>query len=448
MQFTSDDTFNAAAERIIERNKSSVQTASALNPELIAKLQTKIRDSRLLTESALKVTKSYDIRANIRKAPRFFGKAAFAVLTGSIVTAAVFQGGEVEQFKALSELLNLTDLSVELGKSIANGDFKEYLNGLWDKVSNNSGGYLKYGAYQLALAKAKGAWDNITNDVLGAYASGVLKLEDQTVVQSASVIAAYDRLGVPLTIDGNTREIEQIQKEIEELVDRADYMSASELAHFMKATGVLDSEGYCMALNQAISKKVDDREMDQFSAVYSTRVAMRVGEHAEALVQMYDADASARQAAPNLNKFMDNIIFTQDEFNRVGSLLKKAGALDDGGMVKNKKAGNIAKELVTEHILASLETGNTKVISELKGAIGCMESVFEKSGIKDSNDLYRLMGGQTEGATLKQKVIANRVYNSVNGTNIDAILATSREIKDSLEGLKSSQVSRPRNGLR
>lgn len=452
MQFTSDDNFAAASERIEVAAGFGVQLSPTdiMSDELLARLDEKIKSSRLLTESAIKVTKSYDRRASIRKVPRFLGKAAYAVLTGSIVTAAVFQSGEIEQFKAMSELLNFTDLATDLAKNIVNGDFKEYLNGLWDKVSNNGLGYAKYGAFQFALAEAKGVWDNVSNDVLGAYASGVVKLEDKTLLQSATVIAAYERLGVPLTLGGDVRDIDEIKKDISELVERVDYMSKSELAHFMRATGIINSDTYCLAMTNSITEKVRRGEMDQVSATVAVLASARANELAASLVQMYETDALCRQFTPTIERIAGKVLFTEDEFNKVGELLKKAGVIDDGGVVKvNQKLGvRNAHSLLLEHLLSTLETGDPKAISEIRGTMKCLESALASVGIKSVADIYAVSTKSFSDLSLSQWALGKRVINNTGAINVEGVIKASESIREGVAALKNNQSTRPRNGLR
>ena len=446
MQFTSDDNLTAAAERIgiTAGGNAVVPLPDITSSELMAKLSDKIRDSRLLTESAVKVTKSYNIRAGIRKVPRFLGTVGYAVLTGSIVTAAVFQGGEVEQFKELSDLLNYTDLAIDFAKNVANGDFKEFLNGLWDKVTDNGSGYARYAAWQLALTKAKGLWNTLSDDVLGAYSIGALQIGENHVMQSATVIAAYERLGVPLIINGEAREIEEIKKDINELVERADLMSKTELAHLMRATGVIGSDVYCSALARSVTDKIQAGQMDSASVIIATEISRRPEAHADLLVRMYDLGSMVSG--------LGTILFTDDEFKKVESLLKSAGVIDAGGEVKSKKklGINTPREMMEEHILTQLESGDPKAIRELHGIFKCLELAVQRVGLTNLGDIHKVMVGSYSELSLAQYTMGKRVLNQVGAHGVEAILTTSSGIKHGLDKLKEqqAQVNRPRNGLR
>ena len=405
----------------------------------MSELSEKLRNSKLLTESALKVSRSYSRRETARKAPRLLGKAIYAALTGTIITTAIFQSGEAEQFKAITEAFEFQDI---LSKALG-GNVREYIDSLWETLMENGGGYCKYASWQFVLTQAKGVWDNMSDGVLGAYSNGEIKLNGGVVVPSSVVMAAYARLGVPFRLNGDKRDYDAVAEDISELANHVNLMDKIEVAHFMRATGIIPSDIYTQCLTSSIKEKVMEGKMDAISSSVAMFVSGSSIDCAVSIVNMFNIDNKLRRSLPIIDKFADNLVFSSDENLKIKFFLEQAGIIDNGGICGGTKNNEIsmAHTSVNEHILSVIESGDAKLINELRALLVVIGSALSKVGLGSEEEISEVRFNQEEdnlkkifGKLSKKSLLVD----SVGVVSLGKILEINRNIAQNITSLSDA----------
>ena len=95
------------------------------------------------------------------------------------------------------------------------------LDNLFSVVKDNAAGFAKFAGWQFAIGQIKGSWNNFWDQHLGALSSGQIKMLGSESVDTAAVMAAYNRLGVSFYCSDNSiRERADVIKEIDSLSNR------------------------------------------------------------------------------------------------------------------------------------------------------------------------------------------------------------------------------------
>lgn len=178
------------------------------------------------------------------------------------------------------------------------------------------------------------------------------------------------------------------------------------VAHFMRATGVLPHDEYSSFLSNKIVSKVQANEYTKYDAEVAKVIMPQAEQLAHAIHAMYRFDKDIRNDIPSVEKYKDTIVFTKDELMKIESFLKSCNVIDSGGLhnIEKKTDGQalskatISSEIIAEHILVSTLNSQHNVMSELTDILEMCEQALSRLG----------MSNMAEAANLGQSLKENR----------------------------------------
>ena len=370
-----------------QQQESTYLTGAEINERFGDDFSNALNDYTKLTETAVLAHNKASQNEKVRKIPRYIGNVTYWALTASVFALPFISDTDIQQFGALKGAFEL--------KALASGaldGLSGNLDNLFSVVKDNAAGFAKFAGWQFAIGQIKGSWNNFWDQHLGALSSGQIKMLGSESVDTAAVMAAYNRLGVSFYCSDNSiRERADVIKEIDSLSNRVSTLSDVNVAHFMRATGVLPHDEYSSFLSNKIASKVQANEYTKYDAEVA-KVIMPQAEHlAHAIHAMYRFDKDIRNDIPIVEKYKDTIVFTNDELMKIESFLKSCNVVDSGGLhnVEKKTDGQalskatISSEIIAEHILVSTLNSQHNVMSELTDILEMCEQALSRLGMSN-----------------------------------------------------------------
>ncbi|ELP5901883.1 hypothetical protein QTV49_003884 [Vibrio vulnificus] len=414
-------------ERDIPKNTKSELT------DLEVSLNHLINDQDEILDTAIKARTSVKWRQKLRTAPKFLGKVGQYMLTASLVAIPVISDFAPEAIEAgkgsFEAIKNIAtgESVVQLYKFIT--DYRATHETITSLITEeNIRNVAIFGAWHGFLLEARNAWDKMFERTFGAYSSGQITNMTGQQIDVASIIAAYNRLGIDFyTKDSELRDEEALVADIKNIAKHASSLSQVEIFDLMKATGLISSEQYKDMLKLQVVSDIRTGKYNEHQTDIAITVLPLLDYISNALHATYRYDDRQRRAALVTEKFYDNVVFDKQGYEQVDSFMRSCLARGEGGC-QRPTDDNSAINLIKEHILSAILSDDKKEMREIMYVIQLSQKAIESLGVKSASDA--VLANESESPNLIIKASSHKfdLVKSVGVENIAALVHSGRAL--------------------
>lgn len=438
----------------IENNLSIIEGEIPKNTkseliDLEAKLNHLIDEQDEILDTAIKARTSAKWRQKLRTAPKFLGKIGQYMLTASLVAIPIISDFAPEAIEAGKG-------SFEAIKNIVTGESVEQLYKFFtdyrtthETLTNllteeNIRNVAIFGAWHGFLLEARNGWDKMFERTFGTYTSGRITNRSGQQIDVASVIAAYNRLGIDFyTKDSELRDEETLVSDIKNVAKHASSLSQVEIIDLMKATGLISGEQYKDMLKLQVVSDIRSGKYNDHQTDIAITVLPLLDYISNALHATYRYDDRQRRSALVTEKFYDNVVFDKQGYEQVDHFMRRCLARGEGGYQRPKEKSSTVS-LIKEHILSAILSDDKKVMREIMHVIQLSQKAIEGLGIKSASDA--VLANESESPNLIIKASSHKfdLVKSVGVENIAALVHSGRALESVINKHTTPKNDSPR----
>lgn len=422
----------------IENNLSIIEEAIPKNiqSKLIrfeSTLNQLIEDQDEILDTAIKARNSTKWRQKLRTAPKFLGKVGQYMLTASLVAIPIISDFAPDAIEAGKG-------SFEAIKSLATGESIEQLHKFfsdyrtsYDTITSliteeNIKNVAIFGAWQGFLIEARNVWDKMFERTWGTYTSGKVTIKSSYEVDVASIISAYNRLGIDFYTKGSElKDEELLVSDIKNMTQHAASLSQVELIDLMRATGLITTEQYKDMLKMQVVSDIRSGKYNEYQTDMAITVLPLLDYVTNALHLTYRYDDRLRRSTLLAEKICDKFVFDKQGYEQVNNFMRRCLTRGEGGY-QRPIDDTSSVNLIRENILSAILSDDRKVMREIMNVIQLSQQAIESLDLHSAADA--VMANESKSPILIMKASDHKfdLVKSVGVENIAALVHSGKAL--------------------